>query len=268
MTVAMNRCVWLSLSLACCFVTACDRKLPSPTTNQTSEVVSGEVLISTAASTQDLIKQLAAEFSEGSPATIKVNPGSSSSLAAQILTGAPADMFLSASREWAEQVADAQLAESTVEFLTNRLVLVVPHSNPAGIKEPQDLLGDEVTKIALAGENVPAGKYADQALTRLKLLETLTTRGKIARAQDVRGALSFVERGEAEAGIVYLTDANVSTKVEVVHELDPALHDEIVYVLVLLRRGVDNPTAQSFFTFLRSPDADAIYTKAGFRRLK
>jgi len=275
MKAALQNCVRLSVALVCCIVAACSNEPQAPPKvatsvprGEASEDVPGEVLISAAASTKELIEQLAAEFSKTSSATIRVNSGPSSGLATQILEGAPTDLYLSANREWAAQVVDAELADSQKELLTNKLVLIVPKGNPAEIKEPRDLLGDKVKKIALAGERVPAGMYADQALTQLELLEKLTAHGKIARAQDVRGALSFVERGEAEAGIVYSTDVNVVPNVEVVHEFDPALHDEIVYVLVLLRRGVNNPAAQSFFKFLQSSDADAIYSKAGFSRLK
>jgi molybdate transport system substrate-binding protein len=239
-----------------------------PSKSAAEQAVTAEVLVSTATSTQELMETLAGEFSTRSKATIKVNPGPSSGLANQIVEGAPADLFLSASREWATKVADADLAENSQELLTNKLVLIVPEGNPAGVKEPQDLLSENVKKIALAGEKVPAGKYADQVLTRLDLLEELTAGEMIARAQDVRGALSFVERREAEAGIVYSTDVNVAPKVEVVHEFDPSLHDEIVYVLVLLKHGAKNTEALSFFEELQTGSADAVYTKFGFSRIK
>jgi molybdate transport system substrate-binding protein len=110
--------------------------------------------------------------------------------------------------------------------------------------------------------------YADQALTKLELLEPLVTAGKIVRGQDVRSALSFVERGEAEAGIVYSTDLTAAQGVKTVHEFDPSLHDEIAYVLVLLKRDDASPRAKELFEFLQSAEADAVYAQFGFERLK
>jgi len=268
----LRQCTWFVAALACCLIASCggDAKAPKAAAakGEVQKTPSTVVLVSAAASTKELMEALAAEFSQKSKATIKVNPGPSSGLANQIIEGAPADLFLSANREWATKVAEAGLAESSKELLTNKLVLIVPKGNPAGIREPNDLLSEKVKKIALAGEKVPAGKYADQALTKLDLLEKLTAGGKIARAQDVRGALSFVERGEAEAGIVYSTDVSIAPNVEVAHEFDPALHDEIVYVLVMLKHGEKNIDAMSFFEYLQSDGADAVYVKAGFSRIK
>ncbi|WP_254508050.1 molybdate ABC transporter substrate-binding protein [Anatilimnocola floriformis] len=262
--------------LLCGALAACDgakpvaNPAPAPANNSASAsaAVAGEVLVSAAASTKELMEALSTSYSQDAAVTIKVNAGPSSGLANQIIEGAPADLFLSASREWATKVQEAGVAERAKELLTNKLVLIVPKGNPAQVKTPQDLLSDQVKKISLAGEKVPAGKYADQALTKLGLVEKLTADQKIARAQDVRGALSFVERGEAEAGIVYSTDVKVAPNVEVVHEFDPALHDEIVYVLVLLKHGAKNPAAVSFFEYLEADRAEPIYSQAGFSRIK
>jgi molybdate transport system substrate-binding protein len=145
-------------------------------------------------------------------------------------------------------------------------VLVVPKGNPAMVQKPEDLLESRVKKIALAGENVPAGKYADQALKKLKLFDELAAAGKFARGQDVRNALQFVETGEAEAGIVYSTDANGSS-VQVVYEFDPSLHDKIVYVLLLLKHGDQNPNAKAFFDYAQSAAARDVFSAAGFQLL-
>jgi len=120
----------------------------------------------------------------------------------------------------------------------------------------------------LAGEQVPAGKYAEQSLEKLGLLKQLTDEGKIVRGQDVRATLTYVERGEAEAGVVYATDVGASSQVQSVYEFDAATHDEIVYVLVLLKRGSQRPAATDFYKYLQSPAADAQYEKFGFTRAK
>lgn len=226
------------------------------------------LIISAAASTKEIVEKLAADFTAQSGTVVRVNLGSSNQLASQILEGAPADLFLSASREWSAAVRDAQLAANSVELLTNKLVIVVPEGNPASIQAPADLVSTRVRKIALAGENVPAGKYADQALSKLDLLKSLVDSQRIARGQDVRAALSFVERGEVEAGIVYSTDVAQATGVEQVYRFDPSEHDAIVYVLVLLQRSAENSAAREFYEYLQSPAADSVYDKAGFQRWK
>ena len=227
----------------------------------------GKALLSAAASTKDVVESLAEQYAKKSKHTIKVNPGSSNSLAGQIIAGAPADLFLSASQEWADKVQEAKLSSQQTKLLTNKLVLIVSKNNSAGIKEPKDLAKASVKKIALAGEKVPAGKYADQALTKLGLLDGLVKDKKIVRGQDVRTALAFVERGEVEAGIVYSTDLLAAKNVIQVHEFDPSLHDEIVYVLMLLKHGEGNPSAAGFYEFLKSKEADETFKKFGFERL-
>jgi molybdate transport system substrate-binding protein len=225
-----------------------------------------ELTISVAASTRDVIEQLVAEFSRDTGVRVAMNAGSSSSLAAQIEAGAPVDIFLSASRNWAESVVQKRATSESRSLLSNRLVLVVPAGNPGKIQHPSDLASERVTRLALAGEKVPAGVYAGQALTRLGLLETLEKEGKIARGLDVRATLGFVERGEAEAGIVYATDTRGVASVETVHTFDSALHEPIDYVLVLLKddAGEDSTDSKRLFDFLVSPRAQAEYHRYGY----
>jgi molybdate transport system substrate-binding protein len=225
------------------------------------------IIVSAAASTKEVIEALAQQFREQSRMEVKINTGPSNGLAAQILAAAPADLFLSASQQWADEIQKGGQAEAMVRLLTSRLVLVVPKGNPAQVHEPKDLLSANVQKVALAGEKVPAGIYAAQALEKLGLVKQLEGDGKIVRGQDVRSALSYVDRGEAEAGIVYSTDVAAAPSSEIVYHFDPKLHDEIVYVLVLLKQGSNTPSGRKFYEFLQSQGADAAYSKFGFERL-
>jgi molybdate transport system substrate-binding protein len=225
---------------------------------------SDSLIVSVAASTTDAVNKLAESFQTETGIQVKVNPGPSNGLATQILAGAPADLFLSASKQWADKVSDEGLATADIELLTNRLVIVVPKGNPARVKSPHDLTKPAIKALALAGEAVPAGQYAEQALSRLGLLKLLTDDHRIARGQDVRAALAYVERGEAEAGIVYATDAAIAPNVEIAYEFDPSLHDQIVYVLVLLKNANDKPAARRFYDFLQSDKAEKTFAKFGF----
>jgi molybdate transport system substrate-binding protein len=250
----------LAISL---LMASCAYRTPPPSaTNATSAIV-----VSAAASTKEVVEALAAEFSKSNGGEVKVNAGPSNALASQILAGAPADLFLSANAKWADEVRNGGMAADSVRLLTNHLVIVVPKGNPAQVHAPKDLLSDAVKKLALAGEQVPAGMYADQALAKMELMQKLADRGKIVRGQDVRSALSYVERGEAEAGIVYSTDVSAASGTESVYQFDASLHDEIVYVLVLTKTGANTPGAAKLFEFLKSPTADADYGKFGFVRL-
>lgn len=245
-------------------VPGCAKNSPAPV----SKVAGGRpILISAAASTTDAMEALAEGFRKETGLEVKVNPGPSSGLAQQIIAGAPADLFLSANVQWADELDKKDKAAEKARLLTNKLVLIAPESNPAGVKAPEDLLSEQVKKVALAGEAVPAGIYAQQALTKLGLYAKLEEAGKIVRGQDVRSALGYVAQGEAEAGVAYSTDVGVAPQVKTVYEFDPKLHDEIVYVLVLVKNENSNPDARRFYEFLQSDAAGKKFAEFGFERL-
>src|SRR6185436_19773521 len=102
--------------------------------------------------------------------------------------------------KWADFVKEKGFAHETKPLLGNTLVIVVPKENPAKVSKPEDLSGPAVKKIAVAGPTVPAGIYARQALTKLKLWDDLEQQKKIVPGENVRVALTYVERGETEAG--------------------------------------------------------------------
>jgi molybdate transport system substrate-binding protein len=221
-----------------------------------------------AASTKDAITEIAKTFEKDAGIKVIISPGPSNALANQIINGAPADLFLSANQEWADKLKTEGMAADVRPLLSNGLVIVVPKGNPAKVASPKDLTSARVTRIALAGEKVPAGTYAQQALETLKLYQQLSTQRKIVRGQDVRATLNYVERGEVEAGIVYTTDARISDKVETAYTFDPKTYDKIVYPLVLTNRGKQNKAALKFHAYLVSDEAAAIFQKYGFLRLK
>jgi len=199
---------------------------------------------------------------------IRVSYGGTNQLASQILEGAPADLFLSASESWMQHVVDAGFVARIAALLSNRLVIIVPRRNNAVVNAPNELLRREVTRVALAGEHVPAVQYAEQALRALNLLEALSVTGRIVRGNDVRAVLNFVARGEVEAGIVYETDAAVSGEVEIVHWFDPSLHAPIVYPIALLIPASSNEAALAVWEHLRSPVSEAVWVKHGFVRIR
>jgi molybdate transport system substrate-binding protein len=225
------------------------------------------VTILAAASTRDALSEIIAH-PQLSAMDIRVSYGGTNQLAMQILEGAPADVFLSASDSWMKHVEDAGVVAQVEPLLTNRLVIIVPSGNDADIYVPDDLVRVGVTRIALAGENVPAGQYAEQALRALNVHDSLSATGRIVRGNDVRAVLNVVARGEVDAGIVYETDAAVSAGVEIVHRFDTSLHAPIVYTVALLASATSNEAALAVWAHLRSPAAETVWTRHGFARIR
>jgi molybdate transport system substrate-binding protein len=222
-----------------------------------------------AASTGNALDEIREQFTRETKVEVKTNYAASSTLAQQIAYGAEADLFVSASTEWADYLdrEERGLVEKRRDLLGNRLVIIVPADSQLDLQKPEDLLGKAVGHLALADHTaVPAGIYAKQALTKLGLWEQL--RGKVVAGADVRQALVYVETGAAEAGVVYATDAAVSTAVKVVAEIPPELTEPIRYPIVLLKQGQGEAEgeaeAESFYRYLNSPKAADVFRKYGF----
>jgi molybdate transport system substrate-binding protein len=148
------------------------------------------------------------------------------------------------------------------DMVRNQLVLIAPVSNPT-IHSFQDL-SNPATKIVALGEpaTVPAGTYARQTLEHLGMLATVEK--KIVLAKDVRAVLTYVETGNADAGLVYQTDAQGSAKVRIVAVAPTDSHDPIVYPAAILKGAKNLSEAKSFFTFLSGTEAREIFQKHGF----
>lgn len=226
---------------------------------------SATLFVLVAASLAEPMRVLASEFEDRHPGTrVVVTTGPSPGLAQQILAGAPADLFLSAHPEWVDRVRESFPEGVAVNLLSNRMVVVVPRGNPAGMgADPIELARPEVTRIAVAGEQVPAGRYADQTLRSLGLWESLTREGRLVRGSDVRVARTYVESGEADAGLVYQTEARLSKKLEIVAVIELRHHDPIRYPVLLLPRP-NHPASQQLFEFVQSPFALRVFGEAGF----
>jgi molybdate transport system substrate-binding protein len=136
--------------------------------------------------------------------------GASSTLAAQIAQGAPADVLASANTTIPDQLFAKGLVQKPVVFTRNRLVLVVPRSNPAGIQSVYDLTKPG-TKLVIAATAVPVGSYTLQVLKKMGLTTSVLA-NVVSRESDVRSVLSKVALGEADAGFVYSTDAKTVSR--------------------------------------------------------
>jgi len=194
------------------------------------------VVLLAAASTADAAKSVADHFTAQTGIPVAVSTGGTNTLARQLLAGAPGDVFLAANPHWADRVAEAGLVEQRIDLLGNRLVLIVPATNPAAVQSPADLTRPAVRWVALAHDAVPAGRYAAQALTHHGVMNPLMQSQRVVTSSHVRATLGHVASGEADAGVVYATDAATSDRVRVTHTFASVAHDPIRYPLLLIRR--------------------------------
>ena len=221
--------------------------------------------VSAAASLQDALGQVADAYRARHPGTkIDFNFGGSGALAQQIEDGAPVDVFLSAAPGPMDRLAArGLLAEGTRrDVLRGEIVLVAPRENP-DLKSFAALCQSQVKLVALADTaSVPAGMYGKQVLTALGLWGCV--QGKLVLAKDVRQVLSYVETGNADAGIVYETDARQSARVRVAAVAPEGTHAPVVYPMAVLRGARDPAAAREFAAFLTGPEARAIFVAQGF----
>jgi len=218
-----------------------------------------------AASLTDSLKQIAIAYEKQTGDKVVFNFGASSFLALQIEEGAPADIFFSAD-EAKMDVLEAKgliIKETRKSRLSNSLVIVVATEKGAAITTPKDLASDKVKRLALAEpKTVPAGIYAKEYLQKQNLWPAVET--KVVPTENVRAALSAVEAGNAEAGIVYKTDAAISKKVKIAYEVAASDSLAISYPMAVLKEAKDPNAARRFLRHLESDEAGRIFEKFGF----
>jgi molybdate transport system substrate-binding protein len=228
-----------------------------------------EVTLFLAASLTDAMKDVSAKWVEAGHPALRMSFGSSSTLARQIEQGAPANIFASADEKWMDYLADKKLiAEGTRNsLLSNELVLVVGADKPQHVTlakgfDLAGLLGATGRLATGDPAHVPVGIYAEQALKKLGMWDSIAPR--LARTEDVRAALLLVERGEAPAGIVYATDAAVSKSVMIAGVFPADSHDPVSYPFAVTKSG-DTPEARAVLQFLTGPAARAVFVQRGFK---
>lgn len=219
----------------------------------------GAIMIYAASSLTDVMPRLADQWQKATGIAVTFNFDASSRLANQIKEGAPADVFISADKEWMDVAAKDALIDPATRrnIATNELVVIVP------VTAVTPFSYDGLKKLALAGENVPAGKYAESALRKLGVWDQVAK--KLVRGDNVRTVLAWVTSGEVPAGVVYRTDAlSALTKVRVVARLDPNTHPLIVYPAAVIKRSKQPKDAQAFIDYLQTAAAQAVLEAAGF----
>jgi len=227
---------------------------------------SAPVTVFAAASLKNAMDDVGKAYTAKTGHAVRFSYAASSAIARQIEAHAPADVFVSADRDWMDYVAKKGLIVTATrrDVLTNHLALIAPAASTVRLKIAQNMplaaaLGDG--RLSVAGPDVPAGKYAKASLTTLGVWSSVE--GKLAQAENVRGALAFVAQGEAPLGIVYDTDAKVEPKVKIVGLFPDASHPKIVYPAAVVAYS-NNLEAGGFVGFLQGPEASEIFRHYGF----
>ena len=234
--------------------------------SESAESAKPAILVFAAASMTNVLQDLGDAFTKDTSIAVKFSFAASSVLARQIESGAPAGVFLSADLEWMDYLEKRNLIQpqSRHDVVGNRLVLIAPADSKVELTiEPNFPLAAALGKGRLAtGDpaSVPVGRYAQGALTKLGVWKDVVDR--LIRADSVRSALAFVDRGEAPLGIVYATDALIDKNVRVIGVFPADTHAPIVYPVALTAAA--RPDAAQFVAFIRGPAGDAAFKAYGF----
>jgi molybdate transport system substrate-binding protein len=233
--------------------------------------ISRHLTILGAASLKSVLDDAKVAYESANPGTTLVmTTDSSAALEAQIEQGAYADVFLSADTANPQKLVDGGFTEGeAIAFAGNKLTIVVPTDNPAGITSWQDL-AEGAVKVIAAGEEVPITSYANQLIGNLAALPDAPAgfadayaANIVSREENVKALIAKIELGEGDAGIVYTTDAQASTKVSPVAVPDEA-NVPATYAGVVVKISDDIQRAEGFLDWFAGPDGQAILARYGF----
>ena len=265
---------WLAVWAVC--AVGCQGEAPTATAAKTAPAPAREIVVLAAASLTEGLEAAASRWTAAGNPAVVFSFDASSRLAKQIEAGAAADLFFSADEAWMDWAQARSLIrpETRRAWLGNRLVAIVPASpapssgptsNPTSsptltIRAPADLLSPSVQRLALAGEEVPAGRYAAAALGS----GIAGAKDRIVRGDSVRAVLGWVAAGEADAGVVYATDARAEPRVAVAFTFAPDSHPPIRYPAAILSASPSPDAATAFLAWCMGDEGRAIFTEAGF----
>ncbi len=268
--------VWLlvtSMLLGACGGDDQDSDTTTPATGQVS--VSGSMTVFAAASLTDAFAEIATAMRNANPdLEITYNFGGSQQLVTQLADGADADVFASANAAQMTAAEDAGViaSESTV-FIRNRLAIIVPADNPAGIDDPGDLANDDL-KLVVAHPDVPVGRYTLEMLDKMssgpkygEAFRSEVESNVVSQEDNVRQVVTKVQLGEADAGIAYVSDVTPDLTDDVTIIEVPDEHNIIAEYPIAAVSDGDAELAQAFIDFVLSDDGQAILEGWGFTAL-
>ena len=218
-----------------------------------------------AASLADSLKRVTVQYEKHSADKLVFNLGASSMLARQIEEGAPADIFFSADEAKMNDLQAKGLIETATRRsrLSNTLVIIIPAKGGVAASSPGDLTNPKIKRVALGDPRaVPIGIYAKAYLQKLGLWGEIEP--KVVPTENVRAALSAVEAGDADASIVYKTDAMISKKVKISYAVPAGEGPKISYPMALLKGTKEPEAAMRFLSYLESEEAGKVFEQYGF----
>jgi molybdate transport system substrate-binding protein len=250
-----------SIALVACGSSSSSASKPKGSTTTTAAKATGAITVSAAASLTEAFTKIGKDFSAANPgATVTFNFGSSGTLATQIQQGAPADAFASADPANITTLQQAGLVDDRATVIAkNKLVIVTKPGNPKHVKTLADLA--TVGIVSLCGETVPCGKYADQALTTAGVTIPADT---ITRGADVKATLGAVTTGDADAAIVYVTDAKTAGSAVAAVTIPAAQNVIATYPIAVLKASGNPTTARAFVQYVASKAGQSTLASYGF----
>jgi molybdate transport system substrate-binding protein len=233
----------------------------SPSSSPTAAALSGSITVFAASSLKEAFTTIGNQFEAAHPGVkVTFSFGASSTLATQIINGAPADVFASASPKNMQQIETAGDASSAVNFVKNVMEVAVPPSNPAHVTSVNDLAKSSV-KVALCQPQVPCGATAAKVFTNAKI-----TVKPVTLQPDVKSVLTQVELGNVDAGVVYVTDVNgAGTKVMGV-PIPDAVNASTEYPIAPVSKSSNPSVAQAFVSYVLSAAGQAVLSADKFEK--
>ena len=228
-----------------------------------------DITVSAAASLKDVMQDIKKAYeTEGKSDSLIFNFGGSGALQQQIENGAPTDVFISAAPKQMDALVSKGLIENgtKLNIVTNEVVLIIPKTSKSKISSYNGLSDVGIAKIG-CGEpaSVPVGQYSMEVFKNLGITDKVV--GKLVYAKDVRAVLNWVETENADAGIVYRTDAISSDKIKIVCAAPKGSHSLIIYPAAVISESKVKDSASKFVKFLKSAKAKEIFVKYGFTPL-
>lgn len=241
-----------------------DQETDEPATDESKKEV--ELLVSAAASLTDVLEDIKTAYKENSPEiTLTYTLSGSGALQAQIEEGAPVDVFISAAQKQMDALeeGDYLLNDTRETLLLNKVVLISSKDSELDIKAFEDMTKDEVKKIGVGDPaSVPVGQYNEEIFNNLEIKDQVND--KLVLAPDVRTVLNWVEIDEVDLGLVYMTDAMTSDKVNIIAEAPEESHQDVSYPAAVIKDSEHPEEAQAFLDFLSTDEVKKIFEEYGF----
>lgn len=246
-------------------------------TEEATEEEPVELIVFAAASMTETLTEIAELYKEVAPnVTLTFNFDSSGTLKTQIEEGADCDVFISAAQKQMNQLdisrdeesnpdrLDFVLSETRVNLLENKVALVVPADNPAGIESYSDLATDKLTLLCLGNDDVPVGQYSLEILEYLGIdVTALESEGKVTYGSNVKEVTTQVSEGTVDCGIIYATDA-YSAGLDIVDLATSEMCSQVIYPAAVLNITKNQEAAQAFLDYLQTDEAMAVFESVGF----